>query len=135
MDSRRWATLSPSSLWASSSNSHAPYAEAFTTLPEYERALQEEDAKNFVPPGKIVHSYDTAGRKYEIWAGSLADPAVRHLLDRMQVFVSFFIEAGTPLATDDPEWTLERWTVYFVYVASCRLCAADSTRTDADQIF
>lgn len=34
----------------------------------------------------------------------------------MQVLVSLFIEAGTPLETDDPEWTLDRWRVYFVYV-------------------
>ncbi|PKY01393.1 putative histone acetyltransferase type b catalytic subunit [Aspergillus campestris IBT 28561] len=90
--------------------------EAFTALPEYEKALQEDkDAKDFVPPGKLVHSYVTRGRSYEIWAGSLANPEVRRLLDRAQVLVSLFIEAGTPLETDDPEWTLKRWMVYFVY--------------------
>ncbi|KAF9893753.1 histone acetyltransferase 1 [Aspergillus nanangensis] len=90
--------------------------EAMCTLPDYEKAVQEEaGAKDFVPPGKLVHNYITRGRTYEIWAGSLADPAVRRILDRAQVFVSLFIEAGTPLVTDDPEWTLERWTVYFVY--------------------
>ncbi|RAK97195.1 histone acetyltransferase catalytic subunit HAT1 [Aspergillus ibericus CBS 121593] len=90
--------------------------EAFVVLPDYEKAVQEDkDAKDFVPPGKLVHSYITGERTYEIWAGSLADPAVRRVLDRAQVFVSLFIEAGTPLITDDPEWTLERWTVYFVY--------------------
>ncbi|OJZ91857.1 histone acetyltransferase type b catalytic subunit [Aspergillus piperis CBS 112811] len=90
--------------------------EAFGLLPDYEKAVQEdEDAKDFVPPGKLVHSYVTRDRNYEIWAGSLADPQVRRLLDRAQIFVSLFIEAGTPLVTDDPEWTLERWTVYFVY--------------------
>ncbi|PWY71637.1 histone acetyltransferase type b catalytic subunit [Aspergillus heteromorphus CBS 117.55] len=90
--------------------------EAFTLLPDYEKAVQEDEhAKEFVPPGKLVHSYVTRQRKYEIWAGSLADPKVRQLLDRAQVFVSLFIEAGTPLITDDPIWTLERWTVYFVY--------------------
>ncbi|OGM45492.1 histone acetyltransferase type b catalytic subunit [Aspergillus bombycis] len=90
--------------------------EAFSTLPDYENAVQEDkDAKDFVPPGKLVHNYVTRGRTYEIWAGSLADPQVRRLLDRAQVFVSLFIEAGTPLETEDPEWTLERWTVYFVY--------------------
>lgn len=90
--------------------------EAFSELSDYENAVQEDtDAKNFVPPGKLFHNYVTRGRTYEIWAGSLADPQVRRLLDRAQVFVSLFIEAGTPLETDDPEWTLERWTVYFVY--------------------
>ncbi|KAH8424703.1 histone acetyltransferase catalytic subunit HAT1 [Aspergillus melleus] len=90
--------------------------EAFINLPDYEKAVQEEaDAKDFVPPGKLVRSYVTGQRSYEIWAGSLADPKVQQLLDRAQIFVSLFIEAGTPLATDDPEWTLERWTVYFIY--------------------
>ncbi|KAJ9328694.1 hypothetical protein DTO027B5_3172 [Paecilomyces variotii] len=89
---------------------------AFTSLSDYEKAIQnDENAKDFVPPGKLVHSYTTKGRNYEIWSGSLADPAVRALLARAQVFVSFFIEAGTPLELDDPEWTLERWTVYFIY--------------------
>lgn len=60
-----------------------------------------------------MHNYEVGDRKYEIWAGSLADPEVRRLLDRVQVLVSLFIEAGTPLVTDDPEWTLERWTIFF----------------------
>ncbi|KAL2850604.1 acyl-CoA N-acyltransferase [Aspergillus pseudoustus] len=89
--------------------------EAFSTLPEFEKAVQEEDAKDFVPPGKLVHSYALRGRNYEIWAASLADPQVQQLLNRFQIMVSFLIEAGTPLTTDDPDWTLERWTVYFVY--------------------
>ena len=89
--------------------------EAFITLPEYEKAVQnEESAKDFVPPGELVHSYTSKDRNFEIWAGSLADPQVKKLLDRAQIFVSLFIEAGTPLETDDPEWTLQRWTVYFV---------------------
>ena len=98
------------------SDSCANNLEAFIDLPEYEKTVQNDaNAKDFVPPGKRVHEYVTRGRSYEIWAGSLADPAVRQLLDRAQIFVSFFIEAGTPLETDDPEWTLERWMVYFVY--------------------
>lgn len=84
-------------------------------LPEYEKNIQEDpDAKDFTPPGKLVYSYNVDERNYEIWAGSLADPAVQKILDRAQVLVSLFIEAGTPLDTDDPEWSLERWTVFFV---------------------
>ncbi|KAJ5666741.1 hypothetical protein N7462_011150 [Penicillium macrosclerotiorum] len=90
--------------------------EAFINLADYEKAVQEDpSAKDFTPPGKQVYSYEVNDRQYEIWAGSLADLDVRRLLDRAQVLVSLFIEAGTPLATDDPEWSLERWTVYFVY--------------------
>lgn len=84
-------------------------------LPEYEKNVQEDpNAKDFSPPGKLVYSYDVDERNYEIWAGSLADPAVQKILDRAQVLVSLFIEAGTPLDTNDPEWSLERWTVFFV---------------------
>lgn len=90
-------------------------AEAFANLPDYEKAVQSDpDAKDFKPPGEFVIGYDVDDRKYEVWAGSLSDPAVRKILDRMQVLVSLFIEAGTPLETDDPEWTLDRWMVYFV---------------------
>ncbi|KAJ5112643.1 hypothetical protein N7532_000688 [Penicillium argentinense] len=90
--------------------------EALINLPEYEKNVQEDPtAKDFVPPGKQVISYEVDDRVYEIWAGSLADPAVQKILDRAQVLVSLFIEAGTPVDTNDPEWTLERWTVFFVY--------------------
>ncbi|KAI9368406.1 acyl-CoA N-acyltransferase [Aspergillus egyptiacus] len=89
--------------------------EAFSTLPEFESAVQEENAKDFVPPGELVHSYALRGRNYEIWAASLADPQVRLLLNRFQIMTSLYIEGGVPLETDDPEWTLKRWTVYFVY--------------------
>ncbi|OQD62066.1 hypothetical protein PENPOL_c014G05676 [Penicillium polonicum] len=90
--------------------------EAFADLQDYEKAVQNDpDAKDFKPPGDFVIDYEVDDRKYEVWAGSLADPEVRKILDRMQVLVSLFIEAGTPLDTDDPEWTLDRWRVYFVY--------------------
>ena len=90
--------------------------DAFAKLSEYERAVQNDPtAKDFVPPGRLVHSYSSKGRSFEIWAGSLADPQVKRLLERAQIFVSFFVEAGVPLKTSDPEWTLQRWAVYFVY--------------------
>ncbi|KAL3474398.1 acyl-CoA N-acyltransferase [Aspergillus californicus] len=89
--------------------------EAFATLPEFEKAVQDEDAKDFVPPGEVVHNYTLNGRNYEIWAASLVDPQVRLLLNRFQIMTSLYIEGGVPLETEDPEWTLERWVVYFVY--------------------
>lgn len=93
-------------------------AAAFTPLEDFNKSIQSDDsAKDFVPPGKLVHSYsggEDGERNYEIWAGQLSEPGIRDLLDRLQVFVSFFIEAGTPIPTDDPDWTLARWTVYFM---------------------
>ncbi|KAJ5907719.1 histone acetyltransferase type b catalytic subunit [Penicillium taxi] len=89
--------------------------DALITLPEYEKAIQEDaEAKDFTPPGKLAYSYESDGRQFEIWSGSLADPKVRCILDRAQVLVSLFVEAGTPIQTDDPEWSLERWMVFFV---------------------
>jgi len=32
----------------------------------------------------------------------------------MQIFVTFFIEGGTFLELDDPDWTVDRWTVFFL---------------------
>jgi histone acetyltransferase 1 len=91
--------------------------ESFKPFPEFKQSvLDDASAKDFKPPGKLVHSYTKNERNYEIWAGSLADPEVQALLDRIQIFVSLFIEAGTPIETHDFEWTLERWTVYFVCV-------------------
>ena len=89
---------------------------AFTKPAEFEKSIQSDSAaKAFKPPGKLVESYSRKGRNYEIWAGSLLDPAIREILDRMQIFISFFIEAGTPLDTGDVDWTVERWMIYLVY--------------------
>jgi len=33
----------------------------------------------------------------------------------MQILVPLFIEGGTLIELDDPDWTIERWTVFFVY--------------------
>ena len=79
------------------------------------KARDDEWAKDFKPPGIRVHQYSRKGRNFEIWAGSLTDPATRTLFDRIQIFTSFFIEGGVPIKTDDMEWTLERWTIYFVF--------------------
>ncbi|KAF3482722.1 histone acetyltransferase type B catalytic subunit [Arthroderma uncinatum] len=89
---------------------------SFSTLDEFTKNISHSDhAAKFTPPGKRVHSYSKDGRDYEIWSGSLANPEVRKILDRLQIFVSFFIEGGTPIETEDFEWTLERWIIYFVY--------------------
>lgn len=77
--------------------------------------LGDTSAKDFSPPGNLVKSYSRNGRHFEIWSGSLLDHRVRETVERMQIFISFFIEGGVPLNTTDADWTLDRWTVYFVY--------------------
>ncbi|MCJ1446751.1 MAG: histone acetyltransferase 1 [Stictis urceolatum] len=90
-----------------------PYA--FESQESFESRFQDSDASSFKPPGQLFSNYSRDGRSYEIWCGELTDPAVKLLLERMQIFVSFFIEAGTPLTLDDQEWTLARWRVFFIY--------------------
>lgn len=92
---------------------------AFAKEEDFKTLVSEETAaRAFRPPGKLVHSYSRKSKTFEIWAGSLLDPVVRQTVDRMQIFISLFIEAGTPINTTDAAWTLDRWTVYFVYEKS-----------------
>lgn len=74
--------------------------------------LDEERA--FEPPGKLVKEYTVNGQSYGIWSTRLSDPRAKKLLRNMQVFVLFFIEGGTEIELEDPEWTIDRWTVFFV---------------------
>lgn len=86
-------------------------AYAFDEEPPTDQGSREK----FRPPGALVHSYNRKGRKFEIWAGSLLEPKVREALDKIQILVLLFIEAATYIKTDDVDWTLERWKVYFLY--------------------
>lgn len=88
--------------------------ESFRKTSTFHAAVQNDaSAKDFKPPGELLERYTSKGRQFEIWCGELTDPAVQKLLERMQVFISFFIEGGTPLTLDDAEWTLARWRVFF----------------------
>lgn len=88
---------------------------SFTKYADFSNCIQDDtSAKGFTPPGKLIESYTSKGRNFEIWLGELVDPAVQTIVERLQILVSFFIEAGTPLALDDAEWTLARWRVFFV---------------------
>lgn len=88
---------------------------AFGKQIDFTQSLQEEDASDFRPPGSKVRGWTKDGRQYEIWAGQLTDPAVKALLDRAQILVTFFIEGGTHLELEDQEWTIARWRVFFLY--------------------
>lgn len=108
--------------------------QAFARPTEFKTQIEvSATAGRFKPPGKLVQSYSRKGRTFEIWAGSLLDPAVRETVERMQILISFFIEAGTPINTQDADWTLARWTVYFVYerLAAERLTDSSLDRPEA----
>ncbi|KAL8956359.1 MAG: hypothetical protein Q9183_006321, partial [Haloplaca sp. 2 TL-2023] len=88
---------------------------SFQKPAEYESQVQQTtSARDWKPPGELLESYTSRGRKYEIWSAELTDPAVQQLIDRIQILVSFFIEGGTPIPLDDQDWSLARWRVFFV---------------------
>ena len=91
--------------------------DAFDNSAVFNAEVQNNPAiATFKPPAVLVQTYLSQGRAYEIWCGELTDPTVRLLLERLQIFTSFFIEGGTPIYLDDEQWTLARWRVFFVYV-------------------
>ncbi|KAL8817438.1 MAG: hypothetical protein Q9223_003723 [Gallowayella weberi] len=88
---------------------------SFEATSDFNHKLQSAtDAKNWRPPGTLIETYTRRGRAFEIWCAELTDPAVRQLIDRIQVLVSLFIEGGTPIPLDDQDWSLARWQVFFV---------------------
>ncbi|KAJ8126154.1 hypothetical protein O1611_g7484 [Lasiodiplodia mahajangana] len=92
---------------------------AFQTRSEYENAIREVE-DTWTPPGTLVKTVDKNGETYEIWRGSLADPAVKQLIRRTQITVLLFIEGGSYIGqdadgNDDPNYSLARWSVFLVY--------------------
>ncbi|KAK3380222.1 acyl-CoA N-acyltransferase [Lasiosphaeria ovina] len=68
---------------------------------------------NWTPPGELVTTFASGAATYEVWKSNLADPAVKQLVTRIQIFVPLFIEGGTDIDVDDPD--ADRWTVFFLY--------------------
>ncbi|KAI0476974.1 histone acetyltransferase type B catalytic subunit [Xylaria cf. heliscus] len=92
---------------------------AFQTRSEYEKALKDVP-NTWAPPGILVKTAEKSGETYEIWRGSLADPAVKQLIRRSQITALLFIEGGSYIGLDadgkdDPEYSLARWSVFLVY--------------------
>ncbi|KAK4982453.1 histone acetyltransferase 1 [Elasticomyces elasticus] len=80
------------------------------------QAQEETPTEPFRPPGTLMHSYtNSEGHKFEIWCSSLADPATRTMLNYVQILVPLFIEGGSLIDLDDPQWTIERWKVFLLY--------------------
>lgn len=68
----------------------------------------------------MVKTFEKNGETYEIWHGKLSDPAVKQLLQRIQIVALFYIEGATYTGEDaegniEPEYSLARWSVFFVY--------------------
>ncbi|KAH6888547.1 acyl-CoA N-acyltransferase [Thelonectria olida] len=77
-------------------------------------------SENWTPPGTLHSTIEAPDATYEIWRGSLTDPAIKQLNARLQIFVPFFIEGGSYIG-QDPETgevdlsDADRWTFFFLY--------------------
>lgn len=94
-------------------------AVAFGKKSDFEHAVQTTP-DDWHPPGQLIETYDDGAEgQYEVWKGSLADPLVRSLVNRIQILVPLLIEGGTPIQVESTEEheadPLDRWTVYFLY--------------------
>ncbi|KAK0106732.1 histone acetyltransferase 1 [Cadophora gregata f. sp. sojae] len=81
----------------------------------FDKAISEPMMKDWKPPGELWQTIQIGIETVEVWKGNLADVAVQQLLKRIQILVPLFIEGGVTLDLEEPEWTLERWTVFFYY--------------------
>ncbi|KAK7436581.1 hypothetical protein CaCOL14_006281 [Colletotrichum acutatum] len=100
---------------------HLPLV-AFQPAREFNTSSQSQPA-DWTPPGSLHSSFDGPDGTYEVWKGSLADPAVRQIITRVEIMVPMFIEGGSYVSRDpeneeDPWKVLEdanRWTTFFLY--------------------
>ncbi|TQS32086.1 hypothetical protein Golomagni_07608, partial [Golovinomyces magnicellulatus] len=75
---------------------------------------------NWTPPGKLHDTIQGADGEYEIWKGSLDDPAVKQLNRRVQFLIPLLIEGGSyidkPSDDESEEMTdADRWTLFCLY--------------------
>ncbi|KAM0562192.1 hypothetical protein ACHAPJ_002637 [Fusarium lateritium] len=94
---------------------------AFAKASDFEDSSKQM-GDNWTPPGKLHTTIDSPDGQYEIWRGNLADPAIKQLNSRLQLFVPLLIEGGTYIG-QDPEMDsteldlsdADRWTFFALY--------------------
>ncbi|KAG9237136.1 acyl-CoA N-acyltransferase [Amylocarpus encephaloides] len=87
---------------------------AFEKTTDFEAAI-ESTSPDWEPPGELWKTIQSGAKTFEVWKGSLADMPIQQMVKRIQILVPFFIEAGTLLELREPEWSLDRWTVFLLY--------------------
>ena len=100
------------------------YLAAFEKSAVFESAIRDPSYASWKPPGELWKTIEAGGQTCEIWKGNLADLAVQQMVKRIQIFIPLFIEGGTFIDLDEPQWSLERWTVFFLYQKSTQTAPA-----------
>ncbi|KAK0669676.1 putative histone acetyltransferase type B catalytic subunit [Cercophora samala] len=85
---------------------------AFQTLKEWKTQLAKP-RDDWTPPGELLTSFTNKAGHFEVWKGTLSDPAVQQLVKRIQILVPLFIEGGTAINLDDKD--AHHWTIFFLY--------------------
>lgn len=105
---------------------------AFQPAKAFESASATLD---WTPPGELHDTFESADASYEIRRGSLTDPAIAQLMNRIEIFALLYIEGGSYIGRE-PEspqtWKVPddaaQWTVFLLYRK--QPSAADATKTD-----
>lgn len=102
------------------SGGHLPKV-AFAKASDFESSSQQL-GNDWTPPGTLHETFQGADGQYEIWKGSLVDPAVKQLNSRIQILVPMLIDGGSYIGSDpesdSPELDYsdaDRWTFFFLY--------------------
>jgi histone acetyltransferase 1 len=88
---------------------------AFDKSSIFDLNINDDIYKDWKPPGELFRTLTTEDSSYEIWKGNLADKAMQQMVKRIQILIPLFIEGGTAINLSDPEWSLQRWTVFLLY--------------------
>jgi histone acetyltransferase 1 len=91
------------------------YVVAFDKSSVFEASIKDGIYKDWKPPGELLKTQNTGNKTIEIWKGNLTDKAIQQLVKRIQILIPLFIEGGQAINLEDPEWSLRRWTVFFLY--------------------
>ncbi|TPX18379.1 uncharacterized protein E0L32_011712 [Thyridium curvatum] len=86
---------------------------AFQRAADFENAIKSVP-KDWAPPGTRLKDVEATDGEYSVWYGSLADPAIKQMVQRIQILVPLFIEGGSFIGTDDSD-SADRWTVFFMF--------------------
>ncbi|KAI9048881.1 hypothetical protein LZ554_006735 [Drepanopeziza brunnea f. sp. 'monogermtubi'] len=81
----------------------------------FEKQIGYPAENDWTPPGELIKTFTQGNKTLEIWKGDLSDPGVRQMVKRIQILIPLFIEGGSVIDLEDSDWSLQRWTVFFLY--------------------